>query len=111
MNAHEKLHLLEIARAKISDPQNWTQGAEARDENGIAVLATRPNASCFCVLGACISACDGWLVAPALISELGTQIGPGMSVVGFNDQPSTTHADVLALFDGAIARLRTQVAP
>lgn len=95
--------VLRAARALIEVPERWTKCAFARDAKGIVVSEDEESAVCFCVLGAIYRhppspLTDGarWFLDESLPE---TFLGVGT----FNDHPSTTHADVLALFDRAIA--------
>lgn len=49
-----RVDVLIAARALIADPQNWTQGAYARqtDQFGDYAEVLSPDAKCFCALGA-----------------------------------------------------------
>jgi hypothetical protein len=90
------------ARALIDTPEKWVRGHYERQ-------------GCYCALGAARKALYGttdwrpgedWRgddnhVTTALRRELSEEWHG--SVDDFNDDPSTTHADVLALFDRAIA--------
>ncbi len=46
------IEILVEARAKIAEPESWTQGADARDRDGNAVEPTDPTAVCWSVKGA-----------------------------------------------------------
>jgi hypothetical protein len=88
------------AREIISDEKNWTQRAEARDKDGITVSYLRPWAVCFCSVGAVERAAIGHPgrnldALEALSGEISSNIAE------FNDNSS--HAEVLAMFDKAIA--------
>jgi hypothetical protein len=97
--------LLRHARELLSDPTHWTKGAEARAEDGDECGIEY--AACWCADGAmrCAALRYGraaWREAKPTIECL----VPGLvGLEQFNDMPATTHADVLALFDRAIAKL------
>lgn len=103
------LEVLRKARELISDPARWTQGEIARDTDGVTVHADHRLAVCWCAIGAVKHAAqhmgvhDVYKVFDAL-----DQTAPGGLVVQFNDDPATTHDDVLAMFDRAIAALSDQ---
>lgn len=95
--------VLRAARAKIEDERCWTKGASARDADGYPLSPYAPDAVCFCAFGAVLNALDDRCVVAAdaapFIRFLRLEtVGP---VSFFND--THTHADVLALFDRAIA--------
>lgn len=84
------------AKALIADPMNWGQG---------------PDRDCFCILDAAddVSGKYGDLFAADLLGEF---LPPGYEpdpsnwnhpVAQFNDDPATTHADIMAVYDRAIA--------
>lgn len=85
------------AKALITDPKNWTQGAYARTGDGVPVPLSHSAAVCFCSMGA-IRRISGELGAP--YQALKREIGPSDMVCEYND--SHTHEEVLALFDKAI---------
>ena len=110
MTAHE---LLIAARALIPTPKQWTKRAHARDATGAPVSGLSPNAVCLCSDGALwraggykVTKCNYLLAGDALNSAIG-----GGSYVAFNDATTTTHADVLAMFDDAIKATAPEVTP
>lgn len=107
------LEALQKARDLVSDPKRWTQNAFARDEDG------RDGPSydgdwfepvCFCSLGALAHVCGmepehelpGEDVLAGVIAEQNGLEYDLSLIHEFND--SHTHAEVLAIFDLAIAR-------
>jgi hypothetical protein len=99
------------ARAKISSPAHWTQGAFARDVFGEPVRAYSTRACKFCALGAVNVVTPGDDDAKArfgarvLLGDL-TLDTAHVGVLEFND--GVTYAEVLALFDRAIERARQE---
>lgn len=102
------LEILKEARAIIATPGKWTKGEFARDKEGNKVGICSPDASQFCAVGA--------------INRIGRAAGDVTFAraafleaepagVWFNDHPNTTHADVLAAFDRAIAKLEAEGTP
>jgi hypothetical protein len=81
------------ARALIDTPEKWVQGA-FEDGGGL------------CAIGACGVVTTGdpqnWQPAEraALLAFVPAEVG---SVMLYNDADTTTHADIMALFDRAIA--------
>lgn len=101
------VELLRAGRELVK--RGWTQGTLARDANGGPVSAYDPTAVCFCAVGS-VDTRDSWdeeglaafggaleLLEGALSADWGDSLG------AFNDAPTTTQADVVALFDRAIA--------
>lgn len=96
------------ARALIATPETWGKGADAcdffRDRSGVlragSVLGQKRDR--YCPHSAVIAATTAPLVASLAIARL-NKIAPGGNATVFNDAPETTHAEVLALFDRAIA--------
>jgi hypothetical protein len=90
---------LRRARAKIERPECWTKGEYAKDTDGRKVGVRNPSAHCWCALGAlmatgCTVETAGYLLRPHLPTEY-------RNAWSFNDR--ATHADILALYDRAIA--------
>lgn len=75
------------AKALIDTPEKWLQGALKR--NG-----------CFCAMGAGLETRNDEVLF-ALQHHLPNPAWD--TIPGFNDAPTTTHADIMALFDRAIA--------
>lgn len=99
-----KKDILVAARGLIEN-KGWTQYAFARDAGNEPRGTTDPRASCFCTLGAVYRAADDLnaddLAPRAILRHLAVQSGYG-GIPSFNDDPMTTKADVLSLFDRAI---------
>ena len=94
------------ARALIENPEHWT-----KHPKGMMPM---------CAYAAVLVAVQGH--QPTIIDQrtveaqrfLAKQVGgdyTSRDVIGFNDHPDTTHADVLALFDRAIASSREAANP
>lgn len=85
------------AKALIDTPSRWFKG------NYVSV------AGCMCALGACRqqmygSPFGGMGDTNPLAQALANALPSGRwSVSDYNDDPETTHADIMALFDRAIA--------
>jgi hypothetical protein len=99
------LQVLQEARYLVADPAHWTRLMPARDAKGLFVLPTDPGAVCFCIVGAIMRAA-GSDRSPAFQEAHGAlrdAIAPIQGIgFGFNDNPKTTHADVLRAIDRAI---------
>lgn len=105
--------LLRAAKAKIEDPKRWTKGDTALDSRGERVGARDATACCWCSMGALSAA--GAIVptgddpATCMLRRCIMPRKPyGASLVEFNDAPATTHADVMALFERAIAMAESE---
>lgn len=106
------VQILKDARALIADEKNWTQDSFARDSGGLPIDPTNDDAVCFCAIGALARAVgsnpDGELPAENfLVSEM-LEWDARDSIPDFND--NHTHADILSLFDRAIARAESEAA-
>lgn len=102
----EIAEILRKAKALIDAPEKWTKGAFARDRSGGSVPIAGDEACAFCAAGAIYSVIDKFNAAEFdLEDRAASAIGQavGGSIAGFNDDEDTTHADVMAAFDRAIA--------
>ncbi len=81
------------AKALIDTPEKWGKGAY------------EPSPGCFCILGALFEASGRQTAYGAPYDAIERQLpwGNKSGIVKFNDAPETTHADIMALFDRAIA--------
>ena len=119
--------LLENARNRISKRENWTTGYMAKPDpnhsGSVRYSITDPGAVCWCSLGALgaeagisspddmMAYSDGTLeheylteAIDALKDAIRTLVGTSFSVWYFND--TSSHEDVLKMFDTAIANLK-----
>jgi hypothetical protein len=104
------LDVLKAARERISDPARWTQGDYARLLNDEGCGGTHPEAVKWCAYGA-LSVAGRPHIGPInaasdAIESLLADDGYCPDLVDFND--THTHAEVLALFDAAIAAESTK---
>lgn len=89
------------ARALIDTPEKWGKGSKSFP------LDTGYDGKCLCAHGALFQALSGnWgrsadVVTTALWRVLPN--GDWRTTPDFNDHPDTTHADIMSLFDRAIA--------
>ena len=118
---------LEMAKEKIILKDNWVKGSYATNIHGEAVDSTDVTATCFCAFGAIelVSAKPHQMLSTRQISEepeykfldkAATSVYGdydveeyGNTAAGYNDAPTTTHADILALFDAAIVLAKAAV--
>lgn len=103
----DTVEILEKARELISVESRWTQGSYAKDGNGEGTFPWGEDAVCFCALGAIKKAGDfrNDCSEPALFLGRVLRDRTGfVSIDEYND--SHSHADILSLFDHAIAAAR-----
>lgn len=110
MTVITKKKLIEIykrAREIISNEENWTKMAMARNKKGETGTDASPEAYSFCSLGAIYKARSEVLGRRYGVTSVNDILGRGVDydIIGFNDSTYTTHAKVLARFDKAIAKL------
>jgi hypothetical protein len=107
------LETLKAARQLISDPAKWTQRFKALDEFALPVDPKSERAICFCALGAMQNVTGlsryhrpVFDAAEVLNRKLPLYVTLSDDEADFTDYNDThTHAEVLALFDAAIAEL------
>lgn len=121
------LALLRGARRLLSHPEYWTKQAYGRDADGEVEM--RPaKCKCFCLVGALIATlgletfddgADEWpAIVTAAVGYLSTLLPPDWvtrnavldeyptgCIAAYQDDPTTTFADVAALLDCGIRRL------
>lgn len=107
----ETIAVLDAVRDVLSNPERWTKEFFALDEHGDDVPPLDPSAQCWCLAGAVVKVCGGRVkrypkAMAALVRTVGETDGfvAWARVTRFNDR--STHADVLALLDETIRRLR-----
>lgn len=100
--------VLRDAKELISAPERWTKGAYARDSAGHPVWEMADEAVCWCATGAvCRATINDSTLAPEALEALNNTKSSGRGVAGYNDAAGTTHEDVMAWFDRAIAAAET----
>lgn len=100
------LEILKESRELLSDENRWCREAHARDVDGLEVDALNEGAVSWCIIGSLVrSSGESHLALPAMrvMSELTDGAG---SIPDMNDE-EFNHADVLQLFDEAIAKCET----
>ncbi len=98
---HQLIADLEAARALIDTPEKWHQGS-LRDytANGVAFR--------WCAVGACRQVTESFEIARYIAAKRALSHILGGTVWEWNDAPERTHAEVLELFDKAIANERSK---
>jgi hypothetical protein len=99
------LETLKAARQTLTPLEAWTKGDNARDQDGARVDPQDPRATCWCLIGAIAMQGHYSSVASYEIRQTLVKDGRCDSIAAFNDDPDTTHDDVLGLLDKTIARL------
>ncbi len=102
MTPQTVLDVLRAAREKIATPERWTKGAEARTVHG-DVTAIDDSAASWCVDGSIWDVTRNLVVAGLCFDALYAAMPTAVRITTYNDAPTTTHADIMALFDRAIA--------
>jgi hypothetical protein len=94
--------ILKRIRHLLSDPARWTRGEMARSMFGAPTDPAGPNATCWCVMGAIHHETkDDPFLSGSVYQILRVQL-QGRAVSEFNDDPTTTHDDLILLIDKAI---------
>ena len=97
--------LLRAARAKIERPECWTRGECARDADGHKIGVKSARAASWCALGAMMAqGCTQRKAAEILAPHLPEN--KCWLVYEYNDRDAA-HADILNLYDRAIAASET----
>lgn len=100
------MQVLERARDTIADPDDWTSGAVARDDNGHRVAPWDPDAVCWCLVGALDKAATDLCLtssrAYTLASQAARDLYRGSSVAVVNDNRG--HTAAIRVLDEAIRR-------
>ena len=103
------VNTLRRARDLISDPEKWTKGGMGRKSDGDPVGVYdvgREDVVKWCMSGALRKVADNEQVFNkaywSCMSQVPVQVKT--SLPRFNDHPSTTHQDVMFVFDQAIAK-------
>lgn len=100
---------LRAAKALIDTPARWTKLATARDILGSYAHWSSPRAACFCSSGAVKKATFNPVLVGSLLNQCipasidRGRLGERYSYIDYNDRDATTHADIMKLFDDAIA--------
>lgn len=105
MTAQAVLDVLRAARVKLATSERWTKGPP-RAANGAIVPADSLRAVCWCTVTAIhVASGKNAVLSAKAVRRVQSVVPPGFggSASGYNNAPATTHADILALFDRAIA--------
>lgn len=113
--------MLRLVRHYLTEPERWSKGSWAFDENGQSCASIYPGATCWCVAGAVGRASsDVSIVSPDVYSVVSRSVVYNRvvhaiyvamrdrehrfgNIQQWNDHPRTTHSEVLRILDDAIA--------
>ena len=112
MNTETQIATLKAARELISVPGNWNKRAFALDWNRNWCDPRSPEACSWCIDGALQAVVASWgedgndetIVLHYLLMDAAEDEGYP-DYPSFNDDPDTTHGDVMKFLDGVIAEL------
>ncbi len=107
--AKEVLGVLKNARKLLIPKENWAQGGFAKN-NTENVQPRSDNATSWCMIGALRKTIDNdydpiYCKCLTVLSQSLPKSYNGLSVMGFNDRPQTTHRQILNLFNRAIKKI------
>jgi len=106
------VEVLVEARALVDTPQRWGKWYLEGEKGGpMCALGALTQVLGFAIRPGVYPSLDAHAATAALIAALGKDLPTANRadiVWSFNDDPSTTHVDVLAMFDRAIANERAK---
>lgn len=108
MSTSESKAAFESMKATLKDPSHWTKGHFAGDAQNDMVLVMDESAVCFCLAGALLkhesilNLNDRCPKAWRIMRNAAVMRGY-LTIPDFNDDPETTHQDVLNFLDECIA--------
>lgn len=90
----------------LDQPEKWTRGATARDSEGHIQCSSSPEATCWCLLGACYrcgiaEGSEQYEKLAGTIEEMFPDRAEPDVLVSFNDNPATCFADIRAVIEAA----------
>ena len=112
MTGKEKLYwAMNDARALVAN--GWCKIDAAQTEDGKKCDILNVEAKKFCVAGANYNASKGdSLLMAEMITRLYDHIPDNttkMAMISYNDMETTTHADILKLYDNALSQLKKEI--
>lgn len=91
------LELVHDLQALLSGPEKWTQYAFAKTKDGSARLPGDNDACCWCIWGGIVKVSNSG-GKHAMLSLVARACGPEFrGFANYNDDPSRTFADIVAL--------------
>ena len=106
-NKVKLLEALTFARDLLT--KGWTQGTLARDADGVKTDHQGEDVACFCAMGACCRARDEFEVSGSELMRRVDEQSHDVNIVAFNDIEGRTQAEVVEVFDKAIAKLKAEI--
>lgn len=122
------LEHLTASRAQIASMDRWTKRKLARDSAGLACPPRDAVATCWCAQGAMVVTSpyykgtvdlDGhykffWAAFEVVDKIAQARLGEphktaDSNLVHYNDLESTSHQDIMSLFDGAVLEIKAQI--
>ena len=103
-------NILVDTKQLLSDEKKWIKGSDAVNGHGDYVFATSKDACAWCLAGAIEKECDGSDRDISLRKTCKVQdwVDEHLYQVGtmeeFNDDPNTTHKDMMLMLDNLIAK-------
>jgi hypothetical protein len=97
--------MLEKVRELLSDPNRWTKNTMARDKYNTAVSVYSPEATKFCLAGACHRVAGNYNAGEKLIEKIRARLYEmrGFGGIGYyNDVVVQDHGEILKLLDEVI---------
>lgn len=97
--------LLKAAKALIADPKNWCKGVGSTTASGVRCFYNEPDAVRFCAVRAIeriAKTVDEFCAAMVLMQQAGCKRSANFVLYQYNNRLTTTHADMMSLFDEAI---------
>ena len=102
-NKLSTLEVLKRGRNLIMYPECWCKHSFAMTKNNIPTSDPFSGGVVkYCIMAAYMKASNNWMPRLHILREALPSSCESVSLTFFNDDPSTTHGDVLALYDRAI---------
>lgn len=103
-----KPEILEGVLDLLSDPEHWNKGCYAKTSDGTKTDGRDPEAVTFCTVGAVQK-----VVGPHTLLFLDVvchlnRFSTGQTITVYNDDPQTTHEDIILLLKNALYQAREE---
>lgn len=94
--------ILEGVLEVLSNPERWNKGEYARTSDGTLTLGYDPRAVTYCLVGAIQKVTGGCLYDFSSLVDRLADLSNTPDVTDYNDDPKTTHEDIVLLLKNAI---------